>query len=493
MSNTMRTRPGDPGHDEWVDALDSMDAPTVHPTELFGRVWHTLTSMKFGLALILGLGLLSLIGTLLPQAPAGLASDPEAYASWLDSMRPRYGGWTNVLSMLGMFTVFTSLVFKVIVALLATSIIACSINRAPRLWKHAVHPRTTMGESFFNSASLHDSIPVAQEPEAALESARQVFRHHHFRTITGTADDGTFTLYADRYRWGPCGTVVAHLSFVVILLGFVTTTVVGFKSDEFTVPVGTKVAVEHGKNLEIEAASFNDVYYDDGSPADYASELVLYKDGVEVQRDMVRVNQPMRYDGISFFQSFFGVAASIVVRDASGATVYQGGVPLSWKSDDGTHSIGQLSLPEQKVTVFVIAPASGQVDPKIKAGQIQLEIYPSGADTPSSVEVLSQGKAADIDGLSYTFERTRRFTGLIVSRDPGAALVWIGSTMLVAGIVLVFFFPHRRVWVRVHRTETGSEVQCASILRRDLAFESQFLTIVHQIALAGTPADTTRR
>ena len=96
-------------------------------------------------------------------------------------------------------------------------------------------------------------------------------------------------------------------------------------------------------------------------------------------------------------------------------------------------------------------------------------------------------------GLTYTFERTRPFTGLTVARDPGANFVWVGSTLLVLGLVLVFFFPHRRVWVRVRKTSGGSEILCASNMKRDVAFEPKFHQIVTDIQLAGTPSGTTAK
>ena len=69
-------------------------------------------------------------------------------------MRPRYRGWTPVLDKLGVFSIFTSIWFKATSVLLATSVLACSVNRAPRLWKVAFRPRTRMGETFFTHAAL---------------------------------------------------------------------------------------------------------------------------------------------------------------------------------------------------------------------------------------------------------------------------------------------------------------------------------------------------
>jgi cytochrome c biogenesis protein len=285
--------------------------------------------------------------------------------------------------------------------------------------------------------------------------------------------------------------VVAHLSFVVILIGFFLSATTGFKDSSFTAPVGQTVAVGHGTGLSIQATSFSDVYYADGSPKDYSSQLVLYKNGAVVQQQTVRVNHPMTQDGVTFYQSFFGEAASMKVTDAAGKAVYSQAVPLAFTSDDGTHSIGQFT-PSKALNVYVIGAASGKPDPNIKAGQMQLEIHQNGATDPIATQVVDEGKPATIAGLTYTFERTRQFTGLIVARDPGVDFVWVGSALLVTGLFLVFFFPHRRMWMRVRKTAGGSEILCASTMKRDVAFKPQFNQLITDIQLAGTPSSTTQ-
>ncbi len=502
MSIDVRPRTGHGPDGEPVDALDLPDlrGPRAgrprtggrHPLGgAFDALWRFFISMRTGLWLILGLGIATLAGTLVEQADPAVAADPASYDAFLEAMRGRYGGWTDVLSTLGMFHVFSSWWFRGLTLLLCTSILACSVNRAPRLWKVAMHPRLHMGETFFTHAPLHDALVVQAEPETATAEIHDVLRRHHFRVVHDDTQGGP-DLYADRFRFGPFGTVIAHVSFVVLVLGFVTSASTGFREDAFVVPVGTTVAVGHGTGLAVEARSFTDTYYPSGEPKDYASDLVLHQGDSAVARQTVRVNNPLRYDGIWFHQASFGVAVALKVADASGAVVYDGAVPLNFQSTDGQHSIGSVDLPTRGLTVFTVTAASGQVDPDIKAGQVQLEIHRTGVDAPVGIEVLSQGKSATVDGLTYTFDRTRAYTQLIVRRDPGAALVWLGAGLLVAGLFLVFFFPHRRIWLRIRPAGDGtSRVTCASTMKRDTAFEPQFHQIMTDIQLAGTPATST--
>lgn len=467
---------------EPVDDLDG--AIAISPTLILERVWHFFISMRTGLALILGLALLGLIGTLLVQAPAGLQSDPKAYAAWLDSLRPKYGGWTNVFDALGFFSIFGSIWFKGIVALLMTSIVACSVNRAPHLWKQATQPRLDKSDAFFEHAPLHATLEVPADPEAALGEVAAAFRSHHYRTVVEREGDDIH-VYADRFRWGPFGTVIAHLSLVVILVGVVVGTSWGFRNPEFAVPIGTRMDVGFGTGLTLEARSFSDSYNaENGAPSDYASDLVLYRDGVQVAAQTIRVNDPLRYGEVSFYQSFFGPAAQVQVRDAAGNVVFDQGVPLLWSSNEGTERVGQFPLSDQGLTVFVVGAASGQVSRDIRAGQMQLEVYRSGENTPLDIKVVDQGKPVTIAGLEFTFARERQFTGLIVARDPGVAVVWGGAILLVLGVCLVFFFPNRRAWALIRREAAGSSVQVGALVRHDVTFETDFNTFVDGLRLA---------
>lgn len=458
----------------------------VSPAYLLDRLWRLFTAKRTGLTLILAMGALSLAGTLLEQVPDGVRGDPQAYASWLDSVRPRYGGWTTVLNAAGGFQVFSSVWFKSVSVLLAVSILACSVHRAPQLWKRAVHPRIHVADAFFTRAGTRVQATLPVPPGEALQRAHAVLRSGRYRIIEDPRDPAR-QFYADRNRFGPFGTILAHVAFVLILIGVLLTAATGFKDTQFAATVGSRVDVGHGTGLTVEAKSFTDAYYTDGSPKDYASELVLYRDGAQVASRTVRVNQPMRWRGVTFYQSFFGTSAAMRVRDGSGKTLFDSGVPLMWTSDDGKHSIGQFPLPAQNLTVYVVAAASGEVDGTIQAGQMQLEVYRSGQSQPITTQVVSQGKPATISGLEFTFMRERQFTGLIVARDPGALWVWIGSALMVLGLFLVFFFPHRRVWVRVRGTAAGSEVWFASPMRHDSMYEARFHQFATDVALPAGP------
>ncbi len=449
------------------------------------HIWlfRQLTSMRVALMLLLIFGLLTLAGTLLAQAPATVKGNPAAYANWLDEVRPKYGGWTGILDALGLFTVFSSIWFKATLLLLVTSLVTCSLRRLPGLWRTATQPRMVMTEAFFERAPHRATIDSDNDPGAALAKLRTAFRKNHFRTAV-KRDGDDIHVCADRFRWGPFGRVVVHLSFVIILAAAVVTTTGGFRDEAFAVPVGEKKAVGNGTGLALEVKSFADSYYTSGPPRDFASKVVLYDKGARIRAQEIRVNHPMDYGGVTFYQSFFGPAILLQAKTPDGKVAFNRGVPLLFASRDEKHRIGRFELPKQGLTVFVVSPQSGEVDPRIGPGQTQLEIYRTATDTPVGMKVLSQGKPAMIGGVDFTFVREREFTGLTVAEDPGSTLVWIGSTLLVLGMFVLFFFPHRRIRAVIRPRAGGSEVGVGAIERHHAPFAAQFEHLIEDIRRA---------
>ncbi len=477
------------------EPADDLEGDLSFSLSAYGdRLWRVFTSMRTALVLILFLTLIAFIGTLLMQVPSvELQRDPQAYATWLDTLRPKYGGWVVVLDKLQLLSIFNSVWLKLVLVLLTTSLLACSVNRFRGLWRTARHPRTKMTPVFYDRAPHSATFEVAMEPAVVVSRIRDAFRSRRYRTVV-EEDGDDIHVYADRFRWAPFGTLAAHLSIVFIFGAALLGQAFGFRDSSFAAPIGRRVDVGFGTGLAIEATSFTDTYStQNGAPIDYASDLVLYKNGVQVAAQTIRVNQPMTYEGVTVFQSFYGPEAEMVVADASGTTLFDGGVPLQWGSTDKNLRIGAFDVPDANLSVYVVGVASGETDPNIKPGQMQLEVYPgdSQPQVPLVTQIVTQGEPAQLAGYTFTFTRERQFTGLIVARDPGTVLIWIGTTLLVVGSTMVFLFQHRRLWLLVRRTPGGSVVRLGATTRHSAAFVSDFQRLVDETRLAlGSPNES---
>ena len=460
------------GVDEPVDGLDG----SVHfsPAQLWKTVYAFFYNKRFGLILILLTGLLALFGVLFPQAPAGVRADPESFQAWLATVRGTYGGWTDIMAGAGLFNMFSSIPFAVVMVLLALSIIACTTHRVPLLWQAAFNPHTRVTQAFFERARLNRQIVTAMAPADAIEVIRADAKQSKARVIADDRGPG-LNLYTDKWHLAPFGTAVAHAAFVIIMAGFLLSSFAGFRNESFALTVDRPQEVGFGTGLVAEAKSFSDTYYDNGTPKDYVTDLVLTRDGQEVARQEVRVNEPLTYEGIMFHQAYFGVSGVVQIADASGQEIYDNGVPLQYASPDRTINYGVVEVPGHDLELFVIGSASGQTGTGIAPGQMRLEVYPRGQDTPLGTAILDQGDQVEVDGLVFTFEREAQFTGILVKKDPGAGVVWLGCALLVIGTCATMFFRHHRIWFRVTETDDGgSLVQFASQDRQDTTFTRRF-------------------
>jgi cytochrome c biogenesis protein len=281
---------------------------------------------------------------------------------------------------------------------------------------------------------------------------------------------------------------VAHISVVVILAGAMVGSMFGFRDSEFMLAEGATSAIPTVAGATITLNSFQDTYSPTtGAPLDYVSDVTVTQDGQVVSHQLVRVNEPLRYQNISFYQAFFGPAAVVTVKDAAGKTIFSEGVPLAWTANNGGNKVGTFSLPDQNLTAWVVA-TTGPNDPSVKPGQVAIELYKADSGDAVVQKSIDQGAPTTIQGLSFTFDRESKYTGLSVANDPGTPLVWLGCFLLVVGFAIRLYVPYRRVWGRlVVRPGGGTSLSIAAVGRRDTGFDAEFTSLVTDIrgAIAG--------
>jgi cytochrome c biogenesis protein len=449
-------------------------------------LWHFLSSMRLAMVLMLGIAVLAIPGTLLRQIPAVTLADPQAHIDWLDSVRPFYAGWTNVLDTLQLFNVFNSVPFNLLVAVLTVSLIACSVHRFPGLVRTAVRPRVDVGPAFFEHAPQHEVIvarAAAADTRAAIEG---VLRTRHYRTVVlEAAEDGIVHFYADRHRWLSFSGLFAHLAIVAIIAGALVGATTGYRDPDFAITEGATRQVVAEPGLGIQLLDFTDKYDTaTGMPLDYASQVVVWKNGVEVDRHTIRVNDPLRVDGYTFYQQSFGASAVMTIKDAAGAQVASEGIPFAWQVSAEERPLGIYSIPGSNYVLWVLGTTGGGGD-RIQPGQVEVQVFNSGENTPVDDKVIDQGKPATVAGMTMSFDRESQYTRLNVARDPGLPLVWGGALVLFAGFAIRFLLPHKRLWGRiVARPNGGAVIGVATLTSKDVASGTEFEHIVNDIRAA---------
>jgi len=67
------------------------------------------------------------------------------------------------------------------------------------------------------------------------------------------------------------------------------------------------------------------------------------------------------------------------------------------------------------------------------------------------------------------------YTGLQLAQDPGMNVVWFGSAMLVIGLCIMFYMPHRKLWLIIRPGSKQAHISLAGMVNRNtLVFTTYF-------------------
>ena len=109
-------------------------------------IWRLLTSVNFAVLQILSLSLLAVVGMTIRQLPSFAFRTAADYERSMAQIHDRYDAVfgpsvVGVLERLQVFHIFTSTWFLSLLVLLAASIIVCTLDRTPRLWRQTTEVR----------------------------------------------------------------------------------------------------------------------------------------------------------------------------------------------------------------------------------------------------------------------------------------------------------------------------------------------------------------
>ena len=452
-------------------------APKRHPAEIaVDRVWRFFCSVRAAIWEVSILAVMVLIGTL----------RGSAVPRWIADLVPPLEG---IVDRWYAYDIFHSLPFAAMLALLAIAICVCTINRVPGIWESIIHPTVTTSRGFLTSADIGATYREQSVDGVDNGTLIDYLKRNRYRVLTEHVRGETH-LYADKNRFGKLGTFPFHLALILILVGGIVGARYGFRDTEFVVAEGTTEQVGHGTGLSVMLDDFQDSYNQIGQPVEYRSELVLYDGGKEIKREAVTVNNPMTYKSVVFYQTSFGPAVNLVITDPAGQIVYDGAIPLGLYNarENPDAPAGLMSLPSIGRNLIVIGPdANPAFQPerdtlKLRSGDLMLQLTdPSAGAASQQSAVVSIGKSVQLGGYSVTFVRDQHWTLLQVASNPGIPIFWTAAFMLIGGLGIVFYFPHRRLRGIMTTAPDGTkQVHLAALAKRDWSAKRSFDDLIRR-------------
>jgi cytochrome c biogenesis protein len=432
-------------------------------------------TLKLTIFLLILLAVVSIIGTMIAQNAA-----PEEYIR-------RYGApLYEILDFFNLFDMYHSWWFSAILLILVLNLIACSLERFPRVWNQISRGGGSSGlkDSTLKTLAYVEKLRIDPDRAGAEKTVQKAVEKEWGGAKRIETDSGV-TFFSEKGRFSRLGVYIAHLSLLVILIGALIGSIYGFKGF-VNIPEGGTVdrIFLRAKNAEIEKTlpfslrcdEFKVSYYDVNNQQEkhvkeYTSILTVMENGKEVFKRTVQVNHPLHYRGLAFYQSSYGAVNTIRLRvqkkDAKEKTVVDvgegdmvqtpqlGGYIRVLKYAQQVHNLGegvQLALlrPNQQPRVFWVV--KGLAKPEQEGGEEFMIAF---------------------EGVS-----SKEYTGLQVTKDPGVWIVWLGCAIMMLGFVVSFFFSHQRVWARLKNTEL---ILAGSANKNLVGFEKRFQQLVSEL------------
>ena len=455
----------DPSHDK---PQQESSPDRKKEKSVFTAIYDGLASVTLAIFLLIILAITSIFGTVILQK-----GNPEQYLK-------EYGpGLYRFFQFLALDDMYRSWWFLTILVLLLVNITTCSIKRFPSAWRLMTQSPRVLDESLFRRMKHRASVRRGIDPGSSVEEARTVLQKHYGK-VKETREDDAVTLYVDKGWYGRLGAYVVHLSILILAVGAVYGGTMGFKG---YVNIVEGMAVDRvplrGKNTVlklpfiIRCDNFEIEYYPNTQqPKDYYSELSVFREG-QSEPEMfkkIEVNHPLIVDGIYFYQSSYGVdrnsTVTLKVLDPAGNVA---GPEVTVAAGQRFQVMGDPSTYEVEELI-----------PNITAGRPGVKMAQFLGNTHRDFYLLEAAPDRDKARggpvyLKIKDTNIRQYTGLQVAWDPGVPVVWLACTVMILGLYIAFFVPHKRVWVRVELDADETAVLLAGTSNRNPAtFEREF-------------------
>jgi cytochrome c biogenesis protein len=506
----------------WEDLLENKKGFVEIMAEKF---WKFFSSVKLAVILLIILAIVSIIGTIIQQNES-----PDKY------LREYSQATVQLFEFLGFFDMYHTWWFVLLVFLLTANLTVCTLDRFPHTWKIITAPLKPIDDNTLKALPFRKEIILQGDMDKAMERSANALKNHGYSYIE-SKDAAGVQLLTQKGVYNRFGVYITHVSILLIFIGALIGSFFGFKAF-LNLPEGVASKVVYLRNepmwdqimdslgiakspvihdpqegvpamplgYYVRCDNFDVDYYmspagmPTGMPSEYHSTLSIFNlDGQKILDKRIRVNDPLTYQGVTFYQASYGT-----VPDARGKVI------LNIRKKSDTQSPGETVYVELGGSVFVPSidrtvkvlefapygmrnPATGEVqvfktdNEEYINPAVELEIY-------NGKKALYQTTLLKVDSgrpnmpedyvISFGGYWGTRFTGLQVAKDPGVWVVYIGFIMLCVGPPIAFFGSHKKLWVRIQSRGSETVVLVAGSANRNrIGFERVFNKVVAEISV----------
>lgn len=392
-----------------------MEKNSQESTGWSDQLWNTFSSMKLGLALLGIIALVSGVGTLIPQTEQDPAKARLVGQFW---------------QTMGFTHLYSTVWFRLLLGLLCINLIVCSIQRVKGIYHRTFN--LTPPSSVMRVPQKNRMI-VQGDPASLRKSLEEVIKQKRYRLIASDQSD-SWSFIAAKHRLGNWGSFITHLSFVVLVIGALLGSILGFKG-YFMEAAGNTIPIQDiqvssgtvGETFSVRINSAEDRMLPNGERDNWYTDLSILENGQQVARKTLSVNHPFVYKGVTFYQANFSNGARFTA-DINGQ-----------KTPVVLQDQGQSYFQAPGTDLYLVAA----IDPSSSAQQpdVVYQVYKGNGVEPVQSGKLTAGQTVDVQGkYKLTYNGLAGFTGLQVKKDPGVSVIWLGCALLLGGLLLAFYW-----------------------------------------------------
>jgi cytochrome c biogenesis protein ResB len=432
-----------------------LTGPTGRQLQSFvRRLWRQLQSMTFAIVMLSVILVVIIAGSFLPQQN-GIT---YVYESW----------WFYGLNLV-----------------LMASVLSCSSRRIASVYRFAFKVPIIHRASFYRTGDTARVLDAELGPEAAALAISRALKGRGYRVAIEHREQEIHVL-SDRFRVFRLGTLVSHLSIVLLVATLIWSALAGWLDQGILLEAGgVGQPIGHGTGLTLYSTSFNFGFYPDGTPRNFKDHLTLVARSGRVYHQVIDVNTPWYFGGVfgyDIHQASYGMTARLIVLNAHGQVqpyclVQLGATDCSKSLDpmlmvplgDGSYkpvgsSLSAFYLPSQKLVVTLTThdpvpeanlPTTAVVTvlrPPQNASQ-GMHLLKVATDLPITTRVFNGtpeniSQPLSVDGLKIAV-LVRRLTSLNVGHNPAVPFIFASCVLIILGLVSVLYFPFTRLWLLV--------------------------------------------
>lgn len=412
-----------------------------------------LAQLRLAILLLLAIAGISIIGTIIEQNQSN-EYYVEQYSQILFDSNFKLG---DIILRLGLDHVYSTYTFSTLIVLFGSCLLSCTLTQQ--------FPLLAKSRSYLFQIKKNQFLK--NQLNAKTESIQYLKFLNRIKSKNYTIFQQKKTIYAYRGILGRFAPIVVHGSLIIILIGTLVAALTNFQSQEL-IPKGEVVQIHNIvsqnrlSNINLQPIRVNDFWIEYGVKENikqfYSDISILDSTGIEKKRKTISVNYPLRYQGLTIYQTDWSVAGLRineggkvkqipVITPSKNKATWISWLPTSLSNQNG--DAGEIVIFNKVNGKFSLFAANGKL---LGNYRINEEVKINNSTNLKLIEIIPT-------------------TGLQIKADPSIPLLYFGFAILMLS-TLISYVSYNQFW-GLKETDTTALI-AGSSNRSKLNLEREF-------------------